>query len=67
MPLEVPIAEGQTPPQTHSLLSSAKTVYLNYPWGGMMSGVRHCGVLVMFGTTLCRSGWKPAANDATGE
>lgn len=61
MPVEVLIAEGQTPPLTRSL-SSVKTAQ-----GGTMSGMRHCVVLLVFGTTLSRSGWKPAADDVTWE
>jgi len=32
-----------------------------------MSGMRICGVLVMFGTVLGRSGWKPAGDDVMWE
>lgn len=42
---------------------------LNYSQGGIVSNMRHCGILVAFGCdhALCRLGWKPAADDVTWE
>lgn len=54
-----------TPANTLACLFLCKNSSLNYSQGGMMSRIRHHGVLLVFGTTLCRAGWKPGLADVT--